>query len=76
MAKHKEWEKQGELYWRKIPISTEGKYQSFDIKKETMPTSKSESYHKYIEHFLNAASYIFFILIYLKIKHESMKGVR
>jgi len=28
--------------------STEGKYQSFDIKKETMPTSKSESYHKYI----------------------------
>ena len=56
--------------------STEGKYQSFDIKKETMPTSKSESYHKYIEHFLNAASYMFFLLIYLKIKQESMIGVR
>jgi len=27
-----------------------------------MPTSKSESYHKYIEHFLNAASYIFLFL--------------
>jgi len=41
-----------------------------------MPTSKSESYHKYIEHFLNAASYMFFLLIYLKIKQESMIGVR